>query len=1224
MRNMKTILFLIFILLMLTFFSLVYGVSFDIVPNKTSCRSGANNWKFNFTINNTNSTASIIQLKITLPDEFEFISDSSSTNTISNFNYESGNLSWSNSTGLIDANSSAWFSFNLSIPLIFRTVNFTFTILDNSSITNITNVSVAVIPETVSSSREFGLIPKIVYLNWTNNYQTNLSVLSNSSFNISVIFANGTRVSENYSQEYSRVYIRVKNNTNEFATINFLPSFGNTNYTLLEYCYETGGWGACKPGRYFGIFTVKNSSNSSENASLEVIVDLPVNLNLQMPGYFNGEMPANATQYHSFYFNTSDMNATSITLNLNFSVGDLDVFLLTNEPQPKLLTKSINKEGRESLTYNFINNIAMFEIRIYGNSSSKISYNGSVILLALNSSEHEFDFGVQNVSGAPITKIFNLTNEGNIPIEIVEEKSEMFYVKRFEGNGQQNFTFFLPDSSIIPTLKVKLNWKGEGAYNLTLFNPDGIEVGNSSNKYKNAEMCKVEKEEFIEASNSEKVGLWRVEVKNVTTETPDYTLTIQAFVNSTKWIKTNFSEYINKTFNTVGEENSTKTIELNFTIPEEVVNGVYEGFLSYKASNGGKIKIPIKVNVTTPMLVVDNTLRRKEILILENYRTNLTKTFYINISNFGDHKLTTTFLNSSRLRCVDCSYFVDLSFNKTAEIQPHTSNLIEVNVTLNSSIPKSLYEGWIYINSTHPTDSNLTSHPYASFNISIKLNLTDRWNVTIVDLISGDYGNNTVNVSSKESWVNVSFLIQYVNGTNVKADTVFSLDNITNVWLFEPNASYFVRNLVFKNITPPKATLPTTDIWTINLTIPKKVPGGRYYIHINLTSENLTSNPSDVYRGESLDDPINKMLIVDDMGLLMSLIEYPSELTKGSSGIVNVSIKNLGPKEASNAQITLEKCSSIGNVAFLNSSCIRVGSPSEKVNFTLSAYNYTGCYIAWGITANTTGACRVGINGTSGLWFGNLSFDITITSPPGEITTTTTIPTTTTTTTSTTTTTTSTTIPLPPQTNFTTTIPKITPDSPAVLNVHQPNILKIKRITIFVKKNVSNVMVNVKEGVKSSDIPLPVKIQDGLVFKYLEISHNISENDIASVSIDFQVEKSWIIENNIDASTVHLYRFFNNSWEKLQTTKINETSDTYEFRAISPGLSLFAIIGNWATSSMTWIILLALGIIVAGILAFLFWPTEEKPIIKEREEIQKPWEELRKKWEELKKKKRSS
>jgi len=187
--------------------------------------------------------------------------------------------------------------------------------------------------------------------------------------------------------------------------------------------------------------------------------------------------------------------------------------------------------------------------------------------------------------------------------------------------------------------------------------------------------------------------------------------------------------------------------------------------------------------------------------------------------------------------------------------------------------------------------------------------------------------------------------------------------------------------------------------------------------------------------------------------------------------------------------------------------------------------------------------------------------------------------------------------------------------------------LKIQRITIAVKKNLSNVVLNVKEGSKPEGMPPPLKEEEGLVLKYLEISSNISSSDIANATIEFQVEKSWVETNNIDANTIALYRYSNNTWNKLPTSKINETMNYYYFKSISPGFSLFAIAGLKAKGLPNWVFFLGVGILIAAILAFLFWPVEEKkekeiPFqkVEKGEEIKKPWEELKKKWDELMKK----
>jgi PGF-pre-PGF domain-containing protein len=309
-------------------------------------------------------------------------------------------------------------------------------------------------------------------------------------------------------------------------------------------------------------------------------------------------------------------------------------------------------------------------------------------------------------------------------------------------------------------------------------------------------------------------------------------------------------------------------------------------------------------------------------------------------------------------------------------------------------------------------------------------------------------------------------------------------------------------------------------------------------------------------------------------------------------------------------------------------------SSGEEVTFNISAYNYTGCYIAWKITAgDEEDYCLTWINGTTGSWFNNVSFYTDIYS---ETTTTTTIPnitlpppnitsTTTTSTTTTSTTTTTTTIPQPPIVSERIEIASVTSNLPVTVNIAQAEKLKIQRITIAVNKNLSNVVLNVKESSKPEGMPPPLKEEEGLVLKYLEISSNISSTDIANATIEFQVEKSWVETNNIDANTIALYRYSNNTWNKLPTSKINESMNYYYFKSISPGFSLFAIAGLKARGLPNWVFFLGVGIIIAAILAFLFWPVEERKeeetpfqkVERKEEEIRKPWEELKKKWNEF-------
>jgi len=95
----------------------------------------------------------------------------------------------------------------------------------------------------------------------------------------------------------------------------------------------------------------------------------------------------------------------------------------------------------------------------------------------------------------------------------------------------------------------------------------------------------------------------------------------------------------------------------------------------------------------------------------------------------------------------------------------------------------------------------------------------------------------------------------------------------------------------------------------------------------------------------------------------------------------------MGRLQATQAKIRLTPDS-----RFLNSITTSAGTncdasfSANEWTFNISGYNKTGCWIGWNITAGqTNGTTTSYINGTSGSWYWNLSFDTTVTKPAGEI-----------------------------------------------------------------------------------------------------------------------------------------------------------------------------------------------------------------------------------------------
>ena len=71
-----------------------------------------------------------------------------------------------------------------------------------------------------------------------------------------------------------------------------------------------------------------------------------------------------------------------------------------------------------------------------------------------------------------------------------------------------------------------------------------------------------------------------------------------------------------------------------------------------------------------------------------------------------------------------------------------------------------------------------------------------------------------------------------------------------------------------------------------------------------------------------------------------------------------------------------------------------------------------------------------------------------------------------------------------------------------------------------------------------------------------------TERNIADATVVFTVDKSWITKNNIDESSIALYRYSDDTWHKLVTKKIAEDANSLQFEAETPGFSPFAVTGK--------------------------------------------------------------
>lgn len=290
-----------------------------------------------------------------------------------------------------------------------------------------------------SPSAYFNAIPENVSLNWTNNYAANVTLTATGSMILEVL--NITSFEANYTQPNTLFYclspnhtLTVQNTSGVYSSV--AGPMTTTNFTLI---YDKISQ-SCSPGRYWiKNLMVANYTNYTENLNVSVVLNRPISINSTGMNTFAGTMPANATYYHSYYFNvTSVPNATSVVVSLASS-DDTDLFLF--DSSGNLKAKSISKSTpSEWLVYNYLpTTTAMWEIRTYGNSTTAgITYSGSVIFSTLNltntssptqqiSSITWDNMNSTNISTASLT----LKNSGNSSISNILESKEIYRVQRF-------------------------------------------------------------------------------------------------------------------------------------------------------------------------------------------------------------------------------------------------------------------------------------------------------------------------------------------------------------------------------------------------------------------------------------------------------------------------------------------------------------------------------------------------------------------------------------------------------------------------------------------------------------------------------------------------------------------------------------------------------------------------------------------------------------------------
>lgn len=127
----------------------------------------------------------------------------------------------------------------------------------------------------------------------------------------------------------------------------------------------------------------------------------------------------------------------------------------------------------------------------------------------------------------------------------------------------------------------------------------------------------------------------------------------------------------------------------------------------------------------------------------------------------------------------------------------------------------------------------------------------------------------------------------------------------------------------------------------------------------------------------------------------------------------------------------------------------------------------------------------------------------------------------------------------------------------------------IQQVSFEASNNFDNVTLKVSDlNEKPVEIKKEMPIsKNAKVYAYVDIKLTsndiyIGESGISEMNFTFVVNKTWIQEYNMDKYSIKMMRYHNESWETLDTEYLNETELTISYKSSTPGLSIFAVVGE--------------------------------------------------------------
>jgi hypothetical protein len=867
-----------------------------------------------------------------------------------------------------------------------------------------------------SSSGHFNATPDTTYFNWTSGSILVTSLGNNTSFYIDNAT---TGILSNYSQadrytkdDYPYIYddinwnscfnttggpsaghvmkFLVQNVTGDYTnTTGVLNQMQNATLFLTPYLF-------CPPGKYYGSFRVYNLTNLTDNLMVNAVINIPVSVrNTYSEGthtaFFRGSL-SSQNPSHIYYINkTLPSNVTSMYINLTWLSysNSVDMFLFNGS---SLMSKSIERSSSEGI-YSPIQDLPeMAKVIVYGNLSE--NYWGNISFSTLNSSAQSLSFGSLGPNQTANSS-FVLSNADDSAVSNVNKNVEVYHFEQWNGSSSSTYRFIVP--GFAERLKVAVNWTNtSNRWSIALTDPSGSAMGNSSDRYLNANVNGVEMEEFVEFSgpfNTTNDGYWMINVTNQTNATLDqYTVKAYIWLGSS-WVGLNYTNGFN--FSSFGLANSSLNITVNVTaMADNMLNGSYRGFISFYNGTGWKYRIPIDFNVLAASLMVNDTFESTSYYYKDNTGFNrvglASIQAHIIYNNTGGYPVYYT-MNTSDYRLNNSASYINFTVGALPNpIVPGGNGTIDINFTIDTNKTvntQGIYSGWIFLNATNATLSS-SSYPFSTFNITLQINLTNQLNVTMTS-INPEF----VTPVNQSNSVTATFQVRLANGTIISDNGVMHYTNFTSLYLVETNITTQTITLANISAGPGGGSGCSYPSCLVNATVPANQVGGRYNLY------GVVSWNTSLYGGTGevnlAGTAYRNNVSINDTGVYMVRLNetYLGEITEGYSTYFYVYLANYGPVASDGLQITFDKSScyistppisyntagSCAGATFVSS------GNASTYNVTMPAYfaPSTACWVRWQVIASTVTedkACNdAKVRVFNRRYFGNGYEDITFT-----------------------------------------------------------------------------------------------------------------------------------------------------------------------------------------------------------------------------------------------------